>query len=162
MFFKRLCWILPALSIIFVACSAEPGSASSHIRIEWATGTELNTAGFNLYRSEQADGPYVKINAQLVPASNDSIVGGKYQYDDPNVVPGRTYYYQLEDVEYSGIATRHGPIVATASGGWSGDIFTLVILALILLVGTSAAMWLVRRRVTFHHQSEKVNVSRDS
>lgn len=162
-FFKRLSWILPTLSIIFVACSVqEPGSISSHIRIEWATGTELNTAGFNLYRSARAEGPYLKINEQLVPASNDPVVGGKYEFDDPNVVPGTTYYYQLEDVEYSGVATRHGPIVATASGGSNWGVITLVTAGIGLLIGISVIILLMRSRARHRRRMEKMNASRES
>jgi len=55
---------------------------------------------------------------QLIPASTDPVLGGKYTFEDSDVAPGRTYYYELEDVEYSGATARHGPIVITASGGW--------------------------------------------
>ena len=33
-------------------------------------------------------------------------------YEDLDVVPGRTYYYELEDIDYSGISTFHGPVWA--------------------------------------------------
>lgn len=92
-------------------------SMPARIVVQWTTATEINTAGFNIYRSERAEGPYTKINAQLIPAS-DALTGGKYQYEDTTVVAGQTYYYQLEDVEYGGAAARHGPIIITASGGW--------------------------------------------
>lgn len=78
----------------------------------------METAGFNLYRSEIPDGPYVKVNATLIPGASDPLLGGRYAYTDTNVVAGRTYYYKLEDVELDGATTVHGPIevVAEASG----------------------------------------------
>jgi len=93
------------------------GMRPSPVVVEWTTATELNTAGFNLYRSESAAGPYLKINEQIIPASPDSLLGGKYRFEDASATPGKTYYYQLEDVEYGGITTRHGPIVVTVSAG---------------------------------------------
>ena len=93
-------------------------SDSSVVLVEWTTESEVDTAGFNLYRSESAEGPYVKINPELIPGSSDPILGGHYVYTDTNVVAGRTYYYKLEDVELDGTTTLHGPIevVAEAAG----------------------------------------------
>ncbi len=106
--------LLIALVLALGACNAAP----ARIVVQWTTATEINTAGFNVYRAERAEGPYVKINPQLIPASTDPVLGGKYTFEDSDVAPGRTYYYELEDVEYSGATARHGPIVITASGGW--------------------------------------------
>jgi hypothetical protein len=109
----RLASLAPLALLALAACAPAP----ARIVVQWTTATEINTAGFNVYRSERAEGPYTKLNAQLIPAS-DALTGGKYQYEDTTVVAGRTYYYQLEDVEYGGATARHGPIVITASGGW--------------------------------------------
>ncbi len=87
------------------------------IIIEWTTASEVDTAGFNLYRSESPEGPFARINDHLIPASPDPILGGSYAFTDTEVVAGYTYYYQLEDVEINGTATRHGPIEAKAEGG---------------------------------------------
>lgn len=102
--------------IVFVLCLTACGTSNAPARVvvEWTTATEINTAGFNLYRGESAEGPSAKINSELIPASPDPLLGGKYRYEDATVVAGRTYYYQLEDVEYSGARARHGPIIVTA------------------------------------------------
>lgn len=102
------------LAAILTACAATP----ARVVVEWTTATEINTAGFNLYRGERAEGPFAKVNVELVAASPDPLVGGKYRYEDTTVAPGQTYYYELEDVEYGGTTTRHGPIVITAPGGF--------------------------------------------
>jgi len=81
--------------------------------IEWTTETEINNAGFNLYRSESVDGAYVKINPVLIPAKGVGTSGASYQYEDNNVKNRNTYYYKLEDLDTSGISTMHGPAVAT-------------------------------------------------
>ncbi len=117
------------------------GMRPSSVVVEWTTATELNTAGFNLYRSESAAGPYVKINEQIIPASSDSLVGGKYRFEDASAVPGKTYYYQLEDVEYGGITTRHGPIVVTVSGGLGSEQGFLLLAGMICAAG-AFGLWL--------------------
>lgn len=78
--------------------------------IEWSTASEVDTAGFNIYRSQDPEGPYKKVNDHLIPAANDPLVGDSYTYEDVNVIAGNTYFYQLEDVAFSGETTRHGPI----------------------------------------------------
>ena len=122
---------------------------SSLVIVEWTTGSEVDTAGFNLYRSESAEGPYVKINRELIPPSSDPILGGQYVYTDTNVVPGRVYYYQLEDVELDGASTRHGPVevVARASSPFAFEnlaaSWPLAVLIAVLALGGAI---LTRRR----------------
>lgn len=93
------------LSIFKIAPNAE-----GRVAINWTTATEVNTAGFNLYRSENRDGPYVRINPQLIPASPSALTGSVYQYQDNTASSGKAYFYQLEDVELNGTSARHGPI----------------------------------------------------
>ncbi len=101
-------WTL--LGWALVGCASRP----AQVIVEWSTETEINTVGFNLYRAESPEGPFTRVNDQLIPSSPDPLVGGHYVYTDTQVVAGRTYYYELEDVEASGVSTRHGPIVVTA------------------------------------------------
>lgn len=109
--------------------------APPQVIVTWETESELDTAGFYLYRSESEGGPYERITDQLIPASPDPNTGGSYSFTDNDVVAGRTYYYELEDIETSGTATRHGPIVVEARGGWNPyGIATLVLLLLVALL----------------------------
>jgi hypothetical protein len=85
-------------------------SAPGTVLLEWTTESEVNLAGFNIYRSNSPDGPYAKLNETLIPASPDPVTGGSYSYTDSAAEPGVTYYYKLEDVELDGTATKHGPI----------------------------------------------------
>ncbi len=100
-----------------MALLAACANAPTRIIVEWTTATEINTAGFNLYRGESEQGPFVKVNDQLIAASPDAVTGGKYRFEDASVQAGKTYYYQLEDIEYGGASARHGPLIITAPGG---------------------------------------------
>ncbi len=85
--------------------------------VEWSTETEMNTAGFNLYRGAAEAGPFdVKVNEQLIPAAPDPMTGGKYSFVDRTARPGVTYYYQLQEVERTGAVNKHGPIAVRAGG----------------------------------------------
>jgi hypothetical protein len=140
-------WLVLLLTGL-TACSP----ATSRVVVEWTTASEINTSGFNLYRSERAEGPYVKINAQVIPASTDPLVGGQYRFEDVTVTAGQTYYYELEDVELDGASTRHGPIVVTASGGWNlggsrGMLWLLSLGALAVVCGVLLARGRKKREI---------------
>ena len=109
--YTRLLWWL--LVLAFAGCSTP-------VQVEWTTETEMNTAGFNLYRSESPNGPFdFKVNAHLIPASPDPLTGSSYQFTDPTARPGVTYYYLLQEVETTGAVNTHGPIaVQTAWLDW--------------------------------------------
>ncbi len=85
------------------------------ILVTWETASELDNVGFNLYRSEKAEGPYTRLNATLIPPQYPgSVLGGLYEWLDTGVQPGVTYFYKLEDLDVKGVSTFHGPI-STAS-----------------------------------------------
>lgn len=122
---------------------------SSVVLVEWTTESEVETAGFNVYRSEGAEGPYVKINPELIPSSPDPILGGHYVYTDTDVVAGRTYYYKLEDVELDGTTALHGPIEVVAKAS-SPSVFANLAawwpLAVLVVVLGLGGVVLARRR----------------
>lgn len=135
---RKIACVCCLLALSLAAC----GPAQTGVVVEWTTANEVSTAGFNLYRGESPDGPFLKVNDNLIPAAADPLTGGQYRYEDTAVQAGRTYYYQLEDVEYSGASTRHGPIESTAPGLNPslalGLGLALVALALFVVVGASA------------------------
>lgn len=83
--------------------------------LAWETGTEIDNAGFSLYRATDAAGPYLKINDVLIPAEGDPVTGASYSYLDTAALGETIYYYQLEDIDFFGVSTIHGP-VNTATG----------------------------------------------
>ncbi|MDN3515170.1 MAG: hypothetical protein NG747_12325 [Candidatus Brocadia sp.] len=93
----------------FHARSGKDGS----VTLTWQTATEVDNAGFNLYRANDKDGDYTKINESgLIPARGNAVSGASYSYVD---TPGKgTFYYTLEDVDYYGVSTMHGPEKARA------------------------------------------------
>ena len=135
---RRFCSSVPLLLLILTLLSG----CTASVRVEWSTETEMNTAGFNLYRGESADGPFdVKVNEQLIAPSADPMTGGKYQYVDKTARPGVTYYYRLEEVERNGGANNFGPISVRASGLEWWHVLVLVALAAVVI-----ALWLLGGR----------------
>jgi len=94
----------------------EATAQSNGVRLTWETASEIDNLGFNLYRADTQVGQLVKINANLIASQNlGSAVGAAYSFLDASAVPGATYYYWLEDIDASGVATKHGPAVAKTS-----------------------------------------------
>jgi hypothetical protein len=88
-----------------------PGNAE--ITLLWVTSSEINNAGYNVYRAVEEDGEYEKINETLIPAQGSATQGASYSYTDDNVQNRKTYYYKLEDIDLNGNSTMHGPVSAT-------------------------------------------------
>jgi hypothetical protein len=82
-----------------------------HVLLEWETASEIDNAGFHLWRSETEDGEYVRITDSLIPAEGSPTLGVEYEYEDLDVEPGRTYYYKLEDIDTDGLNTFHAESV---------------------------------------------------
>ena len=73
------------------------GARQGNVTVKWTTGTEINNAGFNIYRSSSELGARTKLNGGLIAARGDATSGGSYSLPDN---PGYgTFYYWLEDVE---------------------------------------------------------------
>lgn len=74
--------------------------------IQWSTESEVDTAGFHIYRSESEEGPWERVSEQLIRSNTDGFSGGDYAFEDPTVEAGKTYFYQLEELETTGTFTR--------------------------------------------------------
>ena len=137
LFPRFLVSLFPRLLVLLFVSLAASG-CTTPVRVEWSTETEMNTAGFDLYRGESPDGPFdVKVNDQLIAPSQDPLTGGKYAYMDNTAKPGVTYYYQLHEIEQNGGVNKFGPISVRAGGlvGWQVLIFVgLAVVAVALWV----------------------------
>ena len=87
-------------------------SGQGCIELDWITGTEIENAGFNLFRAMSEEGEQTKLNEGLIP-SKVEIEGATYSFKDNDVTAGETYYYWLESVDLGGGTTRHPPVVVT-------------------------------------------------
>ena len=50
------------------------------ILVEWDTASEINTLGFNIYRSDSINGERIRINDLVIPTSADPLIGGNYKF----------------------------------------------------------------------------------
>lgn len=93
----------------FAALPLEEG-----VRLDWQTGPEMNTLGYNLYRAASPVDQPAPINSEPIPVGFMAIVGAKYTYTDGAVEPGASYVYWLERISLEGGPAWYGPVAATA------------------------------------------------
>jgi len=93
--------------------------------LEWRTGYELDNLGFNLYR--EANGARTKVNASLIAGSGlmagrGTAVTSQQRYARWDLSAGDGVSYWLEDIDFSGKTTLHGPVVPVAGGLVAPDV----------------------------------------
>ena len=94
------------------------------ISLNWATQSEINNAGFEIYRSIAEDGEYEMIagyqNNPMLEGQGNTNTEHEYNYTDNVVVAGQTYWYKLADIDFAGVKTFHQPISATLTVDGNG------------------------------------------
>ena len=121
-------------------------SRQARVYVEWSTASELDTAGFNLYRGVLLDQIDLKINPSLISSAEDPLQGGSYRFIDKQVVPGTKYYYLVEEVDQFGKINRFGPIEVIASGGGKIELGLALLFGLLGMVGLFLALYPPRHK----------------
>lgn len=87
----------------------------AQVHLRWTTASETENMGFDVYRAEAEEGPFVKANKTLIPGAGNATGLNTYSYVDREVDPAKGYYYKLADVDYRGRVRFHGPISVASS-----------------------------------------------
>ena len=77
------------------------------VTVQWNTETELDTAGFNLYRSELNKEDYILVNDVLIDSEGNAVSGASYTFIVNGVEAGKTFLYLLEEIQNDGMANRY-------------------------------------------------------
>jgi hypothetical protein len=105
----------PTTQVELSSFTATPGE--DFVLLEWQTASELDNLGFHLYRGEAEGGPYQRLTGSAIPGLGSSPSGARYRYLDSGLPTGKTYFYELEDIETTGRTELHGPVSATTTSG---------------------------------------------
>ncbi len=68
----------------------------SSVELVWEIAVAEELEGFNVYRAENRDGVFMRLNETLIPADHE------YSYQDTHLQPGATYLYRLGAVDRDG------------------------------------------------------------
>ncbi len=86
------------------------------VDIRWLTATEIGTVGFHVLRSETPTGAKTPMTSSMIP-SRGMRSGAIYETVDESAIPGKLYWYWLQEWDTRGKAHIYGP----ASVDWDGD-----------------------------------------
>ena len=81
-------------------------------QIEWSTESEINNLGFNLYRASSKEDinieklNFYKLNTAIIPGAGSSSTHQDYLFRDYQIENECYYWYQLEQLDYNGNATK--------------------------------------------------------
>ena len=71
--------------------------------ISWITESEIDNAGFHIFRSEKQQGPFIRVNPKLIQGAGTTGERNEYMWADVTAKPNIAYYYRIEDVSFSGV-----------------------------------------------------------
>lgn len=94
-----------------VAHPARCADEAPRLTLRWTTASEVDNAGFYVFRSEQKDGDFKQLNEKMLPGAGNAEVPSKYVYVDLDVQDGKTYYYYIESVSLSGKHEKFSPVI---------------------------------------------------
>ncbi|HEX6900181.1 MAG TPA: hypothetical protein VF789_10725 [Thermoanaerobaculia bacterium] len=111
--------LLAALALAAGACGGAPPPTPAtppappavyNNTIRWATASEHENYGFDVYRGESEDGPFVRITPAPIEGAGTTDEPRSYVFVDDTIDPHRTYYYYVESISMSGVRERFTPI----------------------------------------------------
>ncbi len=71
--------------------------------INWTTESEIDNAGFYIYRSETKTSEFKVVNSIMIQGAGTTSEKHVYTWTDTTAKPNTVYYYRIEDVSHSGV-----------------------------------------------------------
>ena len=71
--------------------------------VKWTTESEIDNAGFYIYRSQTKDGEFKVVNPQMIQGAGTTGERNEYTWTDTTAKPNKAYYYRIEDVSHAGV-----------------------------------------------------------
>ena len=90
-----------ALPVTLSHFSAEHTDAG--IILKWTTESEVDNAGFYIYRSQTKSGEFKVVNPQMIQGAGTTGERSEYTWTDTTAKLNTFYYYRIEDVSYAGV-----------------------------------------------------------
>ncbi len=106
--YKFLVFVLITGLLLFSAAEAEEVAGISN-KVKWVTASEVNNFGFDVFRGDSEDGPFVKVNEFTVPGAGNSDIPSKYKFVDETIEAGKVYWYYVESISMSGQREKFTP-----------------------------------------------------
>ena len=76
------------------------------VELKWITESEVDNAGFYIYRSETRDGEFKVVNPTMIQGAGTTSERNAYTWTDTTAKPNIAYYYQIEDISHAGVRKK--------------------------------------------------------
>ena len=73
------------------------------VKLKWTTESEVDNAGFYIYRSNTKDGEFKVVTPTMVQGAGTTGERNEYTWTDTTAKPNTVYYYRIEDVSHAGV-----------------------------------------------------------
>lgn len=108
---SRLIVLAISLFVATSACSEDNISGRElHNTIRWATASEVDNFGYDVYRADREEGPFERLTPKPVAGAGTTDEPQRYAYPDKTIAEGKAYYYYVESISLDGIRERFTPI----------------------------------------------------
>jgi hypothetical protein len=114
--------IFCCLALLLSKAFAEENGATAEWQlkntIQWSTASEVNNFGYDVYRGEAENGPFIKLTKTSLPAAGTVDTPQFYKFVDDTIAPDTVYYYYVESISMDGVRERLTPIVSSQPKSW--------------------------------------------
>lgn len=83
--------------------------------LRWATASEIDNFGYDIYRGNSADGPFERITEEPIAGAGTTDEPSRYVYVDKDLDTTRDYYYYIESISMHGVREVFTPVQKVAA-----------------------------------------------
>lgn len=76
----------------------------------WTTASEEENFGYDVYRGDAEQGPFVKLTKQPILGNGTTNETHKYQFVDDSIDPCKEYWYYVESIDTNGSREKFTPV----------------------------------------------------
>ncbi|NQY91728.1 MAG: hypothetical protein HRT46_08720 [Deltaproteobacteria bacterium] len=109
--------VLLCLTLSLAACTSMRQVGADDIvlqnTIRWATASESNNFGFDVYRGDSTDGSFERLTKRPIQGAMETDVPQQYEFVDDTIKEGKTYYYYVESISLNNVRKRFTPVLAS-------------------------------------------------
>lgn len=109
----------PAAPAAAPVATAAPEAPADELKntIRWSTASEINNFGYDVYRGDTAEGPFVRLTPSPILGAGTTDEPQRYEFEDKTIEPGKVYYYYVESISIHGEREKFTPVGKVSAKG---------------------------------------------